>query len=193
MGKLRVHGLGIVLAAALAAALLPGAPAAGAEDETIGQVVLDKALVEKMIAASRVVFEIREQAGEAQGEPAEDGAESAEDLAPEETAELESVVREQGFKSLAEFDAVSGSVMVALMRIELDDPQVVADIKEEISRIEADTELPKDARDEMLATLRRQLEPPDVQFPQNVEVVRPFRDELRSLLEGGEPEEDVGE
>jgi hypothetical protein len=193
MRQSRVLRAAIALAALAAVGWLAGASRSLAAADVPEQVRLDETTVERMISASRAVFEVREQAGSAQGEAEEESAEGAEDLTPEETAQLESVVKKHGFKSLAEFDAVSGSVMTALMRVELDDPQMVAEIKEEIGRIEADDEIPKDAKNEMLASLRRQLDPPEVRFPENVDVVRPFRDDLRALLEGGEPAEEGGE
>lgn len=178
-----------IVAALLAAWLGLGAPppAGAGEGE---QVALTPGLVQAMMAASEEMFKSREQeAGEGEDEAGAAGRDSEpQELSAAAEAALDTLVRKHGFAGIAEFERVSGSVMSALQAIELESPETIAQIKAEIARLQADASIPAAEKDEMLGSLRQQLTPPAIAIPANLDVVRPFRDKLLDLLEGGQPE-----
>lgn len=182
-----------IAVALLAAWLGLGAPTLAGVGEA-EQVALTPGLVQAMMATSEEMFKSREQeAGASEGEGEDEAGAAGQESEPQELsaeaeAALDTLVRKHGFAGIAEFERVSGSVMSALQAIELESPETIAQIKDEMARLQADASIPTAEKDEMLGSLRQQLTPPAIAIPANLDVVRPFRDELLDLLEGGQPE-----
>jgi hypothetical protein len=162
-----------IVAAAFLALSGIAAPA-NAQEGAVKQVKLDAKKVEMMIATTKALNALEEQAGTGEATDAADA---------QFEAEVDKAVKAAGFADVSEYDAVANSVMLALSTMSKSAADLAQLAKEEIERVKADTSIPEDAKKKMLETLEEQVRnPPKVEFPENIEVVKPFQGQLEELF-----------
>ena len=108
---------------------------------------------------------------------------------PKIQAEVEGVAKKHGFANSADLDAVAGTILNVLSGIdpetkEFTDPP--AALKQQIDEIRADSTTPEDEKKEALQEAERALKSArSVQYPENVEVVKKYYNELDAALGRG--------
>jgi hypothetical protein len=165
------------VAAAVAFLVLGGLVGAAAAQDAIKQVKLSEKLVEGFIAAQKDMSAMAERM---QGSPSDKPD-------PKIQGELEEVAKKHGFKDFAEYDDVAANISMVMAGI---DPQSgaftdpVTAINKEIEEVKADTTIPEKDKKQMLEELNEALKTTaPLQFPDNVEVVKKFREKIDAVLQ----------
>lgn len=174
-----LRGLQAVAVAALLCGLaLTGAVAQStAEPVDFKQVKLDNKMVESFITAQKDIAEF------AQKNPAQQGDKPD----PKVQAELDGIAKKHGFANFAEFDDVGFNITMVLSGIDKDsgkftDP--IVSIKQEIEEITADKTIPEKDKKQILDELNESLKnTPPLQYPENVEVVKLYREKIEQVLQ----------
>ena len=97
-------------------------------------------------------------------------------------AELERIVRKQGFKNFAEYELISANISLVMAAIDpqtkaFSDPHVA--IKEEIENVRVDKMLPDRQKKQLLLELNEALKSVQpIEFPTNIELVRKYYDRI---------------
>ena len=148
---------------------------ANAQDDQFQQVELTAEMVEKFIAAQKL---IREKATEIETADGDD---------QQLTALLGEIAKKAGFASFEEFDNVAANVTLIMAGISLEtgvytDPK--DSIRVEMEDIKADASLTDVQRKALIEELDEAIKlTPDVKFPKNVEVVKKYAKEIETALE----------
>ena len=161
------------LIAATTAIAFAGFPtSAPANPETL-QIELTEKQIEAFIAAQRGLSAVVEKMhGAVFSDPAQAKYE----------AELERIVRKQGFKNFAEYEVVSANISLVMAAIDqqtkaFNDPH--AAIKKEIENVRADKTLPDRQKKQLLLELDEALKSVQpIEFPTNIELVRKYYDKI---------------
>jgi hypothetical protein len=102
-------------------------------------------------------------------------------------SEAEAIAKEHGFASLDEIDDVQDNIMLLMGSI---DPKTKAFveppilIKRRIDEVTADKSIPADDRKQLLQELNEAAKTAQpIQYPENVELVKKYYDQLQSALE----------
>jgi hypothetical protein len=166
-----------LVAAAVALLVLGGFVGDAAAQDVIKQVKLSDKLVEGFIAAQKDMSAMAERM---QGSPSDKPD-------PKIQSELEEVAKKHGFKDFAEYDDVAANISMVMAGI---DPQSgaftdpVTAINKEIEEVKADTTIPEKDKKQMLEELNEALKTtPPLQFPENVEVVKKYREKIDAVLQ----------
>jgi hypothetical protein len=174
-----LRGLRTVAVAALVCGIgLSGALAQGSSEASdFKQVKLDNKMVESFIAAQKDVADF------AQKNPAQQG-----DKPDAKTqAELDAIAKKHGFSNFADFDDVGFNITMVLSGIDKDsgkftDP--IVSIKQEIEDVTADKNIPEKEKKQILEELNESLKnTPPLQYPENVEVVKQYREKIEQVLQ----------
>jgi len=159
----------------LGALAYPGSPATAAE-EPFKQLKLSEKMVQGFIAAQQDLAELAKKNPPAPTDKPD----------PKIQAELEAIAKKHGFASFAEFDDVAFNISFVMGGI---DPQTgnytdqQSLIKKEIEDVKADKSVPDDQKKQMLDDLAEALKnTPPLQFPENVELVKKYRDQIAKVL-----------
>lgn len=172
------RGLRMLALAAMVCAIaaLPAA-AQGSAQGDFKQVKLTPKLVESFIAAQQ---DISEYAQKNQA-PATDKPD------PKVQAELDAMAKKHGFSSFADFDDVAFNISLVMGGL---DPQTgkftdpVTALKQEIEDVKKDKSIGEKDRKQMLEELNEALKnTPPLQFPENVEVVKQYREQIEKVLQ----------
>lgn len=169
----------LVLIAAVGAV---GMAQAGAQGQPSGQsdfkqVKLTGKMVETFITAQQ---DISEYAQKNQA-PASDKPD------PKVQADLDALAKKHGFANFAEFDDVAFNISLVMGGL---DPQTgkftdpVTALKQEIEDVKGDKSIAEKDRKQMLEELNEALKnTPPLQFPENVEVVKQYREQIEKVLQ----------
>lgn len=169
----------IVLVAAVSTV---GALQAGAQGQAGGQgdfkqVKLTGNMIERFITAQQ---DISEYAQKNQA-PASDKPD------PKVQADLDALAKKHGFSNFADFDDVAFNISLVMGGL---DPQTgkftdpVSALKQEIDDVKKDKSIAEKDRKQMLEELNEALKnTPPLQFPENVEVVKQFREQIEKVLQ----------
>jgi hypothetical protein len=174
-----LRGLRTVAVAALVCGMgLTGALAQGSSEASdFKQVKLDNKMVESFIAAQKDVADF------AQKNPAQQG----DNPDPKTQAELDAIAKKHGFTNFADFDDVGFNITMVLSGIDKDsgkftDP--IVSIKQEIEDVTADKNIPEKEKKQILEELNESLKnTPPLQYPENVEVVKQYREKIEQVLQ----------
>ena len=173
--RLRPHCLGFHLAACLALTLAAWTVAAA--QAPLKQVDLTEKQVQGFIAAQKPMTDVTDKM---QGPPSDKPD-------PKLQAELEAVVKKQGFKDLAEYDDVAATISMVMAGIDPETKQFTqADdaIRQLIKDLEADKSLPADERKQALDELNEALKQAQpIRNPANIELVKKYYDKIEAVLE----------
>lgn len=168
----------VAVAALLCGLALTGAVAQSTtEPADFKQVKLDNKMVESFITAQKDIAEF------AQKNPAQQGDKPD----PKVQAELDTIAKKHGFANFAEFDDVGFNITMVLSGIDKDsgkftDP--IVSIKQEIEEITADKTIPEKDKKQILDELNESLKnTPPLQYPENVEVVKLYREKIEQVLQ----------
>ena len=171
------------LQAAAVAALLCGLGLTGAfaqstaEPADFNQVKLDNKMVESFITAQKDIAEFAQKNPAPQGDKPD----------PKVEAQLDEIAKKHGFASFADFDDVGFNITMVLSGIDKDsgkftDP--IVSIKQEIEEITADKTIPEKDKKQILDELNESLKnTPPLQYPENVEVVKQYREKIEQVLQ----------
>ncbi len=169
----------IVLVAAVGAV---GALQAGAQGQAGGQgdfkqVKLTGKMIERFITAQQ---DISEYAQKNQA-PASDKPD------PKVQTDLDALAKKHGFANFADFDDVAFNISLVMGGL---DPQTgkftdpVSALKQEIEDVKKDKSIAEKDRKQMLEELNEALKnTPPLQFPENVEVVKQYREQIEKVLQ----------
>lgn len=168
----------VMIAAAYGLNLGPAvAQGAGQSEQNFKQVKLTNKLVEGFISAQK------DMADFAQKNPAQ----PSDKPDPKIQAQLDELAKKHGFASFAEFDDVAFNISMVMGGL---DPQTgkftdpVTAIKQEIEDVKKDKSIAEKDRKQMLDELNEALKnTPPLQYPENVEVVKQFRDKIEQVLQ----------
>ena len=100
-------------------------------------------------------------------------------------AELDAVTKRQGFKTFAEYEAVTANICLVMAMIDpqtrvFTDPQLA--IKKEIAKTTADKTIPDTEKKELLQELNQALKSAEpIQFSGNVELVQKYYDKIDAM------------
>jgi hypothetical protein len=185
------HGIkGLLVVAAVCGFALGGALAQGAGgqgaagqgaggqgEQTFKQIKLTPKHIESFIAAQR---EMADFAAKQEAKPSDQPD-------PKIQAQLDDLARKHGFADFAEFDDIAFNISIVMGGL---DPQTgkftdpVTAIKEEIDAVKADKSIKDKDKKQMLEELNEALKnTPPLQYPENVEVVKKYRDEIDKVLQ----------
>jgi hypothetical protein len=145
--------------------------------DVIKQIKLSDKLVEGFIAAQKDMMAVAEKMqGAASDKPD-----------PTIQTELEGTAKKHGFKDFAEYDDVAANISMVMAGI---DPQTgtftdpTSAIKKEIEDVTADKTIAEKDRKQMLEELSEALKTtPPIQFPENVDLVKKFREKIDKVLQ----------
>lgn len=161
-----------LIAATTAIAFASFRTSASANPETL-QIELTEKQIEAFIAAQKGLSAVVEKMqGAAFSDPAQAKYE----------AELERIVRKQGFKNFAEYEVVSANISLVMAAIDqqtkaFSDPH--AAIKKEIENVRVDKTLPDRQKKQLLLELNEALKSVQpIEFPTNIELVRKYYDKI---------------
>lgn len=154
-----------------------GTPPAGQAEPNFKQVKLTNKLVEGFLAAQRDMAEFAEK----------NKAQVSDKPDPKIQAQLDELAKKHGFQDFAEFDDVSFNISIVMGGL---DPQTgkftdpVAAIKQEIEDVKADKSIGEKDKKQMLEELDEALKnTPPLRYPENVEVVKQYRDQIEQVLQ----------
>lgn len=106
---------------------------------------------------------------------------------PKVQADLDAMAKKHGFGSFAEFDDVAYNISLVMGGL---DPQTgkftdpVTALKQEIDDVKGDKSIAEKDRKQMLEELNEALKnTPPLQFPENVEVVKQYREQIEKVLQ----------
>jgi hypothetical protein len=168
----------LVLTLALALSVLAGSWVAPVlAQDVIKQVKLNDKLIEGFISAQKDMMAVAEKMqGAASDKPD-----------PAIQTELEGNAKKHGFKDFAEYDDVAANISMVMAGI---DPQTGAftdpttAIKKEIEDVTGDKTIAERDKKQMLEELAEALKTtPPIQFPENVELVKKFREKIDKVLQ----------
>lgn len=175
------HSLQLLALMAIIGAL--GAPQAGAQPAPpnaqgdFKQVKLTGKLVESFIAAQQEISAYAEK----------NQATASDKPDPKVQADLDAISKKHGFADFAEFDDVAFNISLVMGGL---DPQSgkftdpVTALKQEIEDVKKDKSIAEKDRKQMLEELNEALKnTPPLQYPENVEVVRKYREEIEKVLQ----------
>jgi len=179
MPRLRLHSsLVLRLAAGLAIAAMAWAVAtAPASAQSFRQVDLTEKQMQGFIAAQKPMTDATDRM---QGGPSDKPD-------PKLQAALEAIAKKQGFKDLAEYDAVAATISMVMAGIDPETKQYTAAdeaIRQQIKDIEADKSLPADEKKQALDELHESLKAAQpIRNPANVDLVKKYYDKIEAVLE----------
>lgn len=168
----------VMIAAAYGLNLGPAvAQSTGQGEQNFKQVKLTNKLVEGFISAQK------DMADFAQKNPAQ----PSDKPDPKIQAQLDELAKKHGFANFAEFDDVAFNISMVMGGL---DPQTgkftdpVTAIKQEIDDVKKDKSIAEKDRKQMLDELNEALKnTPPLQHPENVEVVKQYRDKIEQVLQ----------
>jgi len=169
----------LVLAAAICGLGTAGvyAQGGGRGDQNFKQVKLTPKLVEGFISAQKDMADFAQKNQPTQGDKPD----------PKIQAQLDDLAKKNGFADFGEFDDVAFNISMVMGGL---DPQTgkftdpVTAIKQEIDSVKADKSIAEKEKKQMLEELNEALKnTPPLQYPENVEVVRKYRDEIDKVLQ----------
>lgn len=167
----------LMLIVSIGAAGATQAGAQGANPADFKQVKLTGKLIESFIAAQQEISAYAEK----NQAPASDKPD------PKVQAELDAMSKKHGFADFAEFDDVAFNISLVMGGL---DPQTgkftdpVTALKQEIEDVKSDKSIAEKERKPMLDELNEALKnTPPLQFPENVEVVKQYREEIEKVLQ----------
>jgi hypothetical protein len=153
------------------------ASAQGSGQSDFKQVKLTGKMVESFLTAQQDISEYAQK----NQPPASDKPD------PKVQADLDSLAKKHGFASFAEFDDIAFNISLVMGGL---DPQTgkftdpVSALKQEIEDVKADKSIGEKDRKQMLEELNEALKnTPPLQFPENVEVVKQYRDQIEKVLQ----------
>ena len=177
MPRPRMRPLHFVLCLALALVTWTLPAGRAAAQDPIRQVDLSEKQVQGFIATQKPMTEATDKM---QGLPSDKPD-------PKLQAELEAVVKKQGFKDLAEYDDVAATISMVMAGIDPDTKQFTqADdaIRQQIKDVEADKSLPAEEKKEALDDLNESLKQAQpIRNPANVELVKKYYDKIEAALQ----------
>ncbi len=173
MPRLLAYGFHVAMCIGLALATCPPAAA----QPSFRQVDLTEKQVQGFIAAQKPMTDATDKM---QGAPSDKPD-------PKLQAALDAIAKKQGFKDLAEYDAVAATISMVMAGIDPDTKQYTsADeaIRQQIKDIEADKSLPADEKKQALDELNQSLKAAQpIRNPANVELVKKYYDKIEAVLE----------
>jgi hypothetical protein len=153
------------------------APAPGQGEQNFKQVKLTNKLVEGFLGAQRDMADFAEK----------NKAQPSDKPDPKIQAQLDELAKKHGFESFAQFDDVAFNISMVMGGL---DPQTgkftdpVAAIKQEIEDVKADKSIGEKDKKQMLEELNEALKnTPPLQYPENVEVVKQYREQIEQVLQ----------
>jgi hypothetical protein len=141
------------------------------------QVKLDNKMVESFITAQKDIAEFAQKNPPQQSDKPD----------PKIQAELDKIAQKHGFASFADFDDVGFNITMVLSGIDKEsgkftDP--IVSIKQEIEDVTADKTIPEKEKKQILEELNESLKnTPPLQYPENVEVVKQYREKIEQVLQ----------
>jgi hypothetical protein len=145
--------------------------------DVIKQVKLSDKLIEGFISAQKDMMAVAEKMQSAASDKPD----------PAIQTELENNAKKHGFKDFTEYDDVAANISMVMAGI---DPQTGAftdpttAIKKEIEDVTADKTIAERDKKQMLEELAEALKTtPPIQFPENVEIVKKFREKIDKVLQ----------
>ena len=141
------------------------------------QVKLDAKMVENFIAAQKDLADFAQKNPDSQSDKPD----------PKVQAQLDELAKKHGFANFAEFDDVGFNVSVVMSGL---DPQTgnftdpVSSLKTEIAEVTNDKSMAEKDKKQILDELNEALKnTPPLQYPENVEVVKKYREQIDKVLQ----------
>jgi homoserine dehydrogenase len=173
------QGLGVIIAAFVAAALVHFSTAAMAQPaghSEVKQIQLTEKQIQGVVAAQKDVSAILDKL---QGPPPDQ-------LPPQVLAELDAAAKKHGFKDFNDYEEVVGNITMVMTGI---DPKTkaftepAAAIKKEMADVTANKTIPAREKKQMLEELNEALKSAQpIQFPGNIELVKKYYDKIDAAL-----------
>ena len=169
----------IFLAAMISAAPLATAQSTGSDQadiEHFEQIQLTPALVKGYIAANARLSELFDRMDNSDSNPD-----------PKLDAEVEGVAKRHGFKNYDELANVGSNIGFVMSGIDEEDGSFKEPLEflyEELTAVEQDLSLDVEEKQQLIASIKESIEQtPKLKYPGNVEIVRPYLNELIDLFE----------
>jgi hypothetical protein len=146
-------------------------------EEPFKQVKLTEAQIKGFLGAQKEMADLAQKEG---------GQQPSESADPKVQAQLETIAKKHGFATFVDFDDVAFNISMVIGGLDeqgaFTDP--VASIKKEIEDIKADKTIADKDKKQMLEELDEALKhTPNLQYPENVEIVKKHRAEIEKVLQ----------
>ena len=151
----------------------------GVAAQELKQIKLTAAQVESFIAAQKDLSEMHKKLPQSPGPGDKPDAKVQ--------GEYESIAKKHGFANFAALDDIGANISLVYSGIDPQSGQFtdpVTMIKKEMEEIKADKQIPEKDKKQMLDELTEALKStPALQFPENVDLVKTFREKLEAVMQ----------